>query len=274
MTTPQDRVHLVKSESDRIKQYLSALSPVEWSSQSACEAWQVRDVVAHMIMGGEMYVGNIGRGLANDPSPDGMLPAGSADVAARQVANAQRAISIREYLGEQLLSAFSASCDELDRLLDGIGPQGWDKPCFHPAATIPVRTYVNLRLGELSLHEWDIRSMLDRSAHLPEKSLPAILDAISAFVIGVLFNPGSKLSAPVRYRLELTGAVPSRHDIVVEDGKARMQPTENAIPDVTLRCDTETFVLLAYGRITLAAALADGRIIAEGDRDLADQFAE
>ena len=92
----------------------------------------------------------------------------------KAVRNAQRAISIRESLGEQLLSAFSASCDELDRLLDGIGPQGWDKPCFHPAATIPVRTYVNLRLGELSLHEWDIRSMLDRSAHLPEKSLPDI----------------------------------------------------------------------------------------------------
>ena len=60
---------------------------------AACEAWQVRDVVAHMIMGGEMYVGNIGRGLANDASPDGMLPAGSADEAARQVANAQRALN-------------------------------------------------------------------------------------------------------------------------------------------------------------------------------------
>ena len=267
MTMPQDRIHLVKSESDRIKQYLSVLSTVDWSSQSACEAWQVRDVVAHMIMGGEMYVGNIGRGLANDSSPsDGMPPAGSGDGAARQVANAQRAILIRENLGEQLLSAFSASCDELDQLLEGIGPQDWDKPCFHPAATMPVRTYVNLRLAELSVHEWDIRSRLDRSAHLPEKCLPAIMDAISAFIVGILFNPGSKLGSPVRYRFELTGAMPSRHDIMVEDGKAHMLPTESAIPDVTFRCDTETFVLLAYGRITLAAALANGRIVSEGER--------
>ena len=275
MTSPQDRIQLLKSESDRFKKYLSALSTDDWSSPTACEAWQVRDVVAHMTMAAGMFVGNISRGLADDSSPsEGMPPAGSVDVAARQVVNAQRAISIRESLGEQLLTAFNVSCDDLDRLLAGIGLQDWGKPCFHPAATIPVRTYVDLRLAELTVHEWDIRSRLERSAHLPEECLPAIMDAISAFIVGILFNPGSKLGTPVRYRFELTGAVPSRHDIVVEDGTARMQPAETSAPDVTFRCDTETFVLLAYERITLAAALADGRIVVEGDRKLADQFAE
>ena len=275
MTSPQDRVQLVKSESDRLEQYLSTLSTGAWGSSTACEAWQVRDVVAHMIMGGEMYCGNIGRGLVNDSTPsEGMLPAGSADMAARMAANAKRAISIRESLGEQLLTAFNANCEDLDRLLAGIGPQDWDKLCFHPTATIPMRTYVDLRLAELIVHEWDIRSRLERSAHLPEECLPAIMDAISAFIVGGLFNPGSKLSGPVRYRFELTGAVPSRHDIVVEDGKARMRPAETASPDVTFRCDTEDFVLLVYERITLAFALADGRIVVEGNRKLADQFAE
>ncbi len=275
MTSPQDRIQLVKSESDRVKRYLSTLSTDAWSSPTACEAWQVRDVVAHMIMGGEMYSGNIGRGLANDSSPsEGMPPPSSADLASRMAANAQRAISIRESLGEQLLTAFSACCDDLDRLLEGIGPQDWDKPCFHPAATIPIRTYVDLRLAELIVHEWDIRSRLERSAHLPVGCLPAIMDAISTFIVGGLFNPGSKVSGPVRYRFELTGAMPSRHDIVIEDGKARMQSAQAAAPDVTFRCDTENFVLLAYQRIALAAALADGRIAVEGDRELADQFAE
>jgi len=131
-----------------------------------------------------------------------------------------------------------------------------------------------LRLAELIVHEWDIRSWLEHSTHLPEECLPATIDAISDFIVGILFNPGSKLATPVRYRFELTGAVPSRHDIVVEDGTARMQPAETAAPDVTFRCDAETFVLLVYERIMLAAALADGRIVAEGDRELADQFAK
>lgn len=275
MTSMQDRIQSLKLESDRVKRYLSALSTDEWSHPTACEAWQVRDVVAHMTMAAGMFVGNISRGLANDSTPSaGMPPAGSVDVAARQVVNAQRAISIRESLGEQLMTAFNASCDDLDRLLSGIGPQDWEKPCFHPAATIAVRTYVDLRLAELIVHGWDIRSRLERSAHLPEDCLPATVDVISDFIVGILFNPGSRLETPVCYRFELTGAVPGRHDIVAGDGTARMQPAQSGDADVTFRCDTETFVLLAYQRITLATALADGRIAVEGDRELADQFAE
>ena len=136
-----------------------------------------------------------------------------------------------------------------------------------------MRTYVDLRLAELMVHGWDIRSKLEGSIHLPEECLAATVDVISDFIVGILFNPGSKLGIPVRYRFELTGAVPGRHDIVVEDGTARMQPAVSADADVTFRCDTATFVLLAYERITLAAALADGRIVVEGDRELADQFA-
>ena len=57
-----------------------------------------------MIMGAEMVVGNIGRGLANDPSPpEGMSTPASFDLAARMEANAQGAISNRERLGEQLV---------------------------------------------------------------------------------------------------------------------------------------------------------------------------
>lgn len=275
MSSQEDRIQLVKTESDRLKKYLGNLPADAWNNPTACEAWQVRDVVAHLVMGGEMVVGNIGRGVAGDPSPpEGMPAAGTADMSARMAANAQRAISIRESLGEQLLPDFSARCEDLNRLLAGIGPQDWDKPCFHPAATITVRTYVDLRITELIVHEWDIRTKLDSSAHLPEECLPAMMDVISAFIVGGLFNPGSKLSGLVRYRFELTGAVSGRHDIVIENGAARMEAAGPGAPDVTFRCDAETFVLLAYERIRLAVAIADGRIAVDGDRELANQFAE
>ena len=275
MTSPQDRVQLLKSQSARLNDYLSALTADDWSHPTACAAWQVRDVVTHMTIGGEAFAGNIARGLAGDSSPpEGMPPPASFDLAARMVANARGAISNRERLGEQLQTTFGASCDALDNLLAGIGSQDWDQPCFHPAAIIPVRTYVDLRLAEIMVHEWDIRSKFEGSVLLPEECLPAMVDVIEAFVVGVLFNPGSKLKTPVRYRFELTGAVTRKHDIVVGDGKARMQPAGTAAPDVTFRCGAETFVLLAYERLTFAAARADGQIVVEGDRGLADQFAD
>ena len=52
------------------------------------------------------------------------------------------------------------------------------------------------------------------------------------------------------------------------------QQTLGAVQPPARLGKTETFVLLAYQRLTLFAALADGRIVVEGDRELADQFTE
>jgi hypothetical protein len=41
-----------------------------------------------------------------------------------------------------------------------------------------------------------------------------------------------------------------------------------------MRCDTETYVLLVYGRLNLEAALASGRLTIEGERELAIAFGQ
>ncbi len=273
MATPEDRVSLVRTESDRLKQYLGTLSPEDWRHPSACDAWEARDVVAHLIFGVDMYAENISRGVGGDSSPPGgVTTLDAAGMAARMQANAQRAIALRESLGEQLLPTFSERCDALNQLLAGLGSQDWDKLCYHPAAVIPVRTFIDLRIAELAVHEWDIRSKLEVSSPVSAPSLKVIMDVMPGFIVGHLFRPGAKLSEPVRFRIELTGAAPGSHDIMVESGQARMEPSGPAAPDVTLRCDTETFVLLAYGRTTAVSAISDGRITVEGDRGLAAQF--
>jgi hypothetical protein len=43
---------------------------------------------------------------------------------------------------------------------------------------------------------------------------------------------------------------------------------------VTMRCDTETYVLLVYGRLNLEAALDSGRLSIEGERELALAFGQ
>ena len=160
----------------------------------------------------------------------------------------------------------------MNQILCGLGLQDWEKPSYHPAAIIPVRTFIDLRITELAVHKWDIRSRLEDSAHLSTDCLPAIMDLISEFIVGRLFQPGSRLSRTARYSFELRGAVPERHDILVEDGKARMEPAGTTAAQVTFRCDTETFALLAYERFTVNKAESDGLIALEGDRGLAAKF--
>jgi hypothetical protein len=179
---------------------------------------------------------------------------------------------LRESLGETLLPTFSARCDYLNRLLAGLGSKDWDKPCWHAAATISVRTYIDLRITELAVHEWDIRSKLEPSAHLSAECLPAIMDLVPVIVVGRLSQPGAGLSAPVRFRFQLTGAVPGWHDVVAGGGKARMEPATASPAGVNFRCDTETFVLLAYGRTNVESEAAGGRLSIDGDRGLAAKF--
>src|SRR2546422_9303293 len=79
MDTFADRVKILQSESERIKQYLHAL-PLETLSQpSACTQWQVQDVIAHLIGVAETYASSVSRGLQGDTGPlPGRLPAGQA----------------------------------------------------------------------------------------------------------------------------------------------------------------------------------------------------
>ena len=277
MVLAEQRVHLLKSESHRFVDYLSGLPEESWAQQSACERWLVGDVVAHLTGGGDNYFGNITRGVAGDSSPpEGGAPSGPSDPAARLEANAQRAIALREQLDKELLKTFAIRCDDLDQLLAGLGHEDWEKPCFHNAAIISVATYVDLRITEVIVHEWDIKSRLQAAASISPVGLPAVLDLLPVFVVGRLFQPGSTLSGPARYRWDLTGDAPVAYDIVVEEGKARMEParsTGTAAPDVTFNCDAGDFALLAYGRTDFETAVSAGLITAEGDSELAAAFA-
>jgi len=273
MASPEQRVNLVKSESERIQKYLGTLSAEALTRPSACDRWEVRDVVAHLTGPVEFIAENISRGVRGDSSPpEGSPPASASALAARMEAGAQRAITLRESMGDQLLTTFTGRCEDLNQLLAGLGAEDWEKPCYHPAAIIPVRSFIDLRLAELAVHEWDIRSKLEASAHLSNECLPAIMDLMPAFVVGRLFRPGYKQSTSACYRFELTGALPGRHDIVVENGDSRMEPAGTSPASATITCDTETFALLAYGRTTLDKGESEGRITVEGDRDLASQI--
>jgi uncharacterized protein (TIGR03083 family) len=67
MDSDADRTHIVHAEAQRLEQYLSALSPEDWQQPSACDRWQVADVVAHLT---NMRLADvITRGLQGDVSP-------------------------------------------------------------------------------------------------------------------------------------------------------------------------------------------------------------
>jgi uncharacterized protein (TIGR03083 family) len=279
MISPEETVKMLITESERLTHYLTTLSPTAWNSPSACARWEVRDVVAHLANQGEFYADAITRSLQGDPSPPGGRPApGSVNAASDAERIAQRTIAKREQLGDRVLDAFRTTNDQLNRLLASLGPEDWQKPLYYVSLGIaPMRFRPAIRLSELVLHGWDIRSRLAPDAHLTEETLPVLVDIILGPLLAPpswLFVPGPRLPAPLRYRWALTGVGARAQDIVIEGERVRVEPVGTAPATVTFRSDTETFVLLMFGRLPLSEALAQCRLVAEGEATQVDAFAQ
>jgi len=273
MVTPQDRVNLVKSESERLKEYLTGLPSEVWSQASACDLWQVRDVVAHLTWAAEGFAEAISRGIRGDASArvPHDFPA-DANAASLSDYIARSAIAYREAMGDQLLAAFKTSNDRLNEMFEGLGPADWEKPCSFLSRPRTPEAFLLGRLPELAIHGWDIRSRFEPAAALSPDSLPALMERAPNFV-GWSFHPGSRLSEPLRYRFELTGPGSTPKDIVVQGDACRMEPPEDGPAIGPFECDPSTFVLLMCGRLAAGTAFSDGRLAVEGGRSLVDGFA-
>jgi putative sterol carrier protein len=79
-------------------------------------------------------------------------------------------------------------------------------------------------------------------------------------------------AGPVIYRFELSGVGATDLDVVVEENKARAKTAGTAPANLSASCDTDTFVLLMYGRFSLESAVAAGRMTAEGNQGLMTGF--
>ena len=274
MDLAEGRVKIAVAESGRLQQYLSSLPPEAWSELSACDRWEVRDVVAHLAGTAESYTERIQESLQEDSStPEGQPAPVPVSAASFSEGNAQRAISRRERLGDQVFSEFIKTNDQLNQLMATLGPQDWDKPHYYASlGTEPMRFRPDLWISELSMHGWDIRSRLEPEAHLSDESLPVLMDVLPGQLTRFRFNPLSRLPAPIRFRCELTGTGASNSDIVVEGDKASMAPAGTGKADLTFHCDTETFNLIALGRLTTDNAIAAERLTIQGDNRLALEF--
>jgi uncharacterized protein (TIGR03083 family) len=277
MATQAELVIVLQSEFERLKQYLVALPADAWTKPSACALWEVRDVVAHLIGVADFYTDCITRGLRGDTSTPAGRPEPSSFLTQeerqqRATAGAQRTIALRESLGQELLDVFCTTGDHFNHLVASLSPHEWDTPCHHGRGILPVRSLVSGMVFERAIHGWDIRSVLEPTAHLSPEALTIMPDHVAA-CLHWFFLPDARLSTPIRYRFALTGALSRQWDIVVEGDTAHIGPAADATPaNATFSCEVETFALMMCGRIGFDAALGDQRIIPTGDTAAAQAF--
>ena len=270
-------VRVIQSESQRLSQHLHTLPSDVWQKPSACDRWEVRDVVAHLDFVAEFYTDVISRGVRGDVSPPKEFP--GIDLPDRSTFDeyiAEEALARRKSLGERLLPTLIARWDRLNQLMGRLSSEDWNKPCwrFRWIGTYPAWQFIVLTIQELAIHEWDLRFGLEPSPSLSAECLPVLLERIAQPTFPRLSNlrVSSSQSGAVRYRFEVTGVVPGRHDMIVEDSKGRIEPAGAEAAQVTFHCDIDTFVLIMYTRLTANQVTAAARLTAEGDSALISDF--
>ncbi len=269
MSPEGELVKVVEQESTALVDYLKALSPDGWNKQSACDLWTVADVVGHLVYVMEMVTGGVSRGMKGDLTPPEGWPAIGGDEAARQKFLANGGIERKDRLGEQLLPTYERIVHQAIELFTTLGPEDWERPCYRPAGIMPARRFIRAVVTETAMHSWDIRSRLETTTHLTPQSLVVFMESMPRLP-QVQSEP--RLASPLRYRFDVSGPVPFHRNIVFEEGRLQSEPVGDDTPDMTFRCDSETFVLLMWGRLSYVESTVNGRLVADGQPALVAEF--
>lgn len=282
MQSPVERVEILRQEVAEFKDRVAALSPEAWNRPSACAGWTVADVIAHLV--GQDFALRVRRGLDGDFSP----PAGAPPVAehdedafARNIY--QRAFSTRDQVGDRLQETLFQRLDESVEVFAGVAPEQWELLCYWPPGPEPARVMLDMRISELSMHAWDVCSRFDLDYRLSDGSVRVLMDTVPRAVRRA-FRPDPGLAGPLTFRFLIDHPVAARYDLVFANAAVALHqaqdegdegPPPGAVagaPDVTFRCDGETYVMVMYGRIAPETALADGRLTWAGSAELALNF--
>ena len=254
------KIALVKRLSGDIHRRLSEGPADALNGPTACSEWDVGTVAAHLAGGAirqrdAMLRGRDGQG--GPPPGEETLP--TADQV--QQSNATSNVQARNEWGDALLDNFQQNYQELDDLLQGWGD--WSVGCWHRRrGTISAESYVDLRIQELVIHDWDIRSGGAGSGELDQEGAVALLPA-SEMWYQLCFRPTAPLTTPVTYRFDIggDGEATLQHDVLVTgDTFTVSEPSADRQPELTVRADAGTYLLCLYNRVDWNVAKRAGRI--------------
>jgi len=186
---PLDAVAIASST---FVEVLDQVEPGQLSGATPCEGWDVRELVGHVIVGSQMGVA--------------LLDGASLDEAKG---------SWGQTFGDDVVDV---CLEEIGTQLDRIhAVSDWDVVVHHPMGDISASRLIGFRIGDLTLHAWDLAIALGVDDGIPDDLTAVVYESLlpMAPFIGEIGMFGSGPSgtvgedAPLKTRLlDLTGRRP------------------------------------------------------------------
>lgn len=141
---------------ERLGALLDGLSDDEWRAQTRCDAWTVKDLVAHLVSVNNYWMYSINMGVAGTPSE--ALATFDPVAVPAALAEAEAATPVAE-MAEQFRVSNKQFC-ELVRSLDA---SAWSAIAECPLGHVSVSVVAHHALWDFLIHEWDIALPLART---------------------------------------------------------------------------------------------------------------
>lgn len=256
-------IAILEAEWASILSLCESLDEAQWSTQTECPGWSVKDNISHLI-----GIENLLRGAPADPPLADPGPHVRNDIGAfNEAAIAAR----RDRPGSAVLDEFRAVSRERIDALRELPAEKWDEIGPTPTGPNTYRHFMNMRTFDSWAHEQDIRRALGKPGHLTGPVVDLVLDwhrRNIGYVVGKL------AAAPDGSVVEfdIDGPTKQRFAVAVEGRRASIVGDPSHI-DTTLTLGTEAYNALLCGRWTSDDAIASGRLRIDGDDALGRQVA-
>ena len=232
--------------------------PARWEAPTACEGWEVRDVIGHLVDATEGYFPNFDIALhGGTPDP----PLGLTGMAKRVDEHAR---AFRTESRDAMLARLEADAEKAMGIFRDLTDEQWTGLMVsHPyMGPIPAMFYPMFQLVDYAVHAWDIREGIGHPHALSADAADLLVPII--FILWQATADTSGVAAPYTIGVRAGGrnGVDMRVDISSE-GMA-FAPGQLDDCSTVLEFDPATLVLTGYARVNGGSV--------RGDRDVAGQF--
>lgn len=124
---------------------VAAVRPEQWAAPTPCSEWDVRALVAHLVVGNQRF---------------------AALVSGATTLEELRGAAVGDVLGDDPVRAFDTAAEAV--LAAFRLPGALDRLVTIPFGTVPGAVALNLRLTEVLVHGWDLARATSQSVHFDD----------------------------------------------------------------------------------------------------------
>ena len=248
-------LRVVREEAGRM--FAMAEAPGAWEAPTACENWQVRDVIGHLVDTTEGYF----KAFEIARSGSGRDAFGLAVMHERA---GEAGKSFRDIPQAEMMARIRKDLDQMMSILEPLTEEEWTGLLVPHTymGPVPAFIYAAGQLMDYGVHSWDIREGSGRAHTLPADAADLLVPFM--FIIWQSTIKPDADTSPFTIGITVTGRNAGSYRVSVSPEGMTYEPGDVGDLPAVIEFDAGGMVLTAFGRINGGNA--------RGDLALAERF--